>query len=463
MNIGSWIIAAVILVLGLTLGVLDLGRPAFAPAKKTEASIVLSAHYTPESSNPSTGIAKYEPLDGCYLGAYIDLDPALPASFTDAHGTKRKRPKDFEDRVGHDHAMYFFYMGYGRPLPIDYLRYLAAQNKYVQVALEPNSGLNSVEDDEYLRQLADDLRTSGAKVFLRFASEMNGDWVGYHGDPAKYIEKWQLVTRVMRERAPNVAMVWCPYAMPMSNVMDYYPGDEYVDWVGVNLYNVTYFNQDPRSPARDVGPRELLRPMYDLFADRKPIMICEYATTHFSALENRSVPYFAANNIMELYQSLPREFPRVKAIYYFSSNNLALAHRRNNNYSLLEDGVVLDAYRKVTRDPYFLGSPQVRGGAFGEPVASPINETLLIQARTRISAWAQASQPIEVMRFSIDGVPTFTATNIRDWSFMLDPEKLAPGIRKIRAEAFNGQGELLAQHQISVEVKPLQLASAVSN
>ncbi len=463
MNIVSWFVAAAVLALGLTLGVLDLGRPAFIATPSTEASIVLSAHYTPESSNPSTGIAKYEPLDGCYLGAYIDLDPALPASFTDSHGTKRKRPHDFEERVGHDHAMYFFYMGYGRPLPIDYLRYLAAQNKYVQIALEPNAGLDAVQDDEYLIQLAEDLRASGAKVFLRFASEMNGDWVAYHGDPNKYIEKWKLVTRVMRERAPNVATVWCPYAMPMTNVMDYYPGDEWVDWVGVNMYNVTYFNQDPKSPARDVGPRELLKPMYDLFAERKPIMICEYATTHYSALESQSVPYFAANNIMELYQSLPEEFPRVKAIYYFSSNNLALAHRKNNNYSLLEDAIVLEAYRKATQNSYFLGVPQQGKNNFGEPVSAPITTELTINSRTRISAWAQAGQAIEVVRFSVDGVPTFTATNVRDWSFMLDPSKHELGKREIKAEAFNSRGELLAKKSVMVNIESVQVASSVSN
>lgn len=463
MNVGSWIISAVVLALGLTLGAIDLGRPAKTPLQPSDARLVLSAHYMPESSNPSTGLAKYEPLEGCYLGAYIDLDPELPASFIDTNGTKRKRPRDFEARVGHDHAMYFFYMGYGRPLAMDYLRYLSSQNKFIQIALEPNSGLDQVQEDSYLLQLADDLRSTGAKVFLRFASEMNGDWVGYHGDPKLYIEKWKLVTRVMRERAPNVAMVWCPYAMPLTNVMDYYPGDEYVDWVGVNLYNVTYFNQNPKSPAKDVGPRALLKPVYDRFAKRKPIMICEYATTHFSAVESKSVPYFAANNIFELYQSLPEEFPRVKAIYYFSSNNLELAHRRNNNYSLLEDPVVLEAYRKVVANPYFIGDGSMNRRPLGEPVSAPISQEMRINARTRISAWAQAAETIDIIRFSIDDRPVYTATNIRDWSFMLDPQNVRPGRRIIKAEAFNNVGQLLASQEIPVVIEAQELTASVSN
>lgn len=455
MNIGSWIVSAIILALGMTLGALDLARPNTTKSP-ISASLSLTVNFEPEASNPSTGLAKYEPLDGCFLGAYIDLEPQLKASFTDEYGTKRKRPEDFERAIGAKHAMYFFYQGYGRPVAMDYLRFLSSEGKYVQIALEPNNGLDEVQDNETLLQLADDLRDSGAKIFLRFASEMNGTWVAYHGDPQQYIEKWRLVTRVMRERAPNVAMVWCPYALPVANIESYYPGDEWVDWVGVNLYNVTFFNQDTKSPAKQVGPKALLKPIYDRFANRKPVMVCEYATTHYSAVEQKSVPYFAANNIMELYGSLEREFPRVKAIYYFSSNNLNLAHRKNNNYSLLEDPIVLDAYRKVISDHHFIGD--ANEGRQTSKVSSSLKPNMVINKRTRISAWAQAEQPVGIIRFSVNGKPVYTATNVRDWSFNLDPKSLSPGRCMIQAEAFTSTGEKLAEGEVPVIIEP-----AVSN
>lgn len=455
MNLGTWIISATILALGLSLGALDISRP--NPANKShQASLSLTVHFAPESSNPSTGLAKYEPLEGCYLGAYIDLEPQLKASFVDEFGTKRKRPEDFENAVGERHAMYFFYMGYGRPVAMDYLRFLSSEGKFVQIALEPNNGLDDVQENETLYQFADDLRESGAKIFLRFASEMNGDWVAYHGDPKKYIEKWQLLTKVMRERAPNVAMVWCPYAMPLANVEEYYPGDEWVDWVGVNMYNVTYFNQDTSTPAKEVGPKALLYPIYERYAQRKPIMICEYATTHYSAVEAKSVSYFAANNIIELYQSLPRDFPRVKAIYYFSSNNLNLAHRKNNNYSLLEDPIVLEAYRKVIADSYFISDPNK--GRQSDRISVALRPDLKITERVRISAWAQADQPVGIIRFSVNGHPVYTATNVRDWSFVLDPKSIGRGPATVRAEAFSSTGENLAEQEVPVVIEP-----AVSN
>ena len=41
--------------------------------------------------------------------------------------------------------------------------------------------------------------------------------------------------------------------MPQSNIASFYPGDDAVDWVGVNIYSVTYFNQDKKQPAMFEG------------------------------------------------------------------------------------------------------------------------------------------------------------------------------------------------------------------
>lgn len=300
--------------------------------------------------------AKYEPDSGCYLGAYIELDPTLKKKFVDQNGNKRKLPSEFEKVAGKKHAMYFFYLGYGRPLPLDWVKYLASDGKFVHVALEPNNGLGRVKDDAYLRKLARDMRDSGAKIFLRFASEMNGDWTNYSGDPARYVQKFRLVSRIMKEIAPNVAMVWCPYTTPRGNIQSYYPGDDWVDWVGVNMYNVTFYNENLKTPARHVRPTDMLDFVYDRYASRKPIMIGEYGTTHFSKVEGKASVEYARRNIEELYRMLQTEYRRVKAINYFNSNNLKIS-RANNDYSVTCEPKVLDTYRKAVANPWFLSRP----------------------------------------------------------------------------------------------------------
>jgi hypothetical protein len=93
------------------------------------------------------------------------------------------------------------------------------------------------------------------------------------------VEKFRLVTKVMREEAPNVAMVWTPFAEPTRTIASFYPGDDFVDWVGVNVYSVYVNNGDPLRPAWQRDPLDFLRYIYTTYASRKPVHISEFAAT----------------------------------------------------------------------------------------------------------------------------------------------------------------------------------------
>lgn len=416
-----------------------------------------------ESSSVSPMRAKFEPAAGCYLGAYIELDPLLKKVVIDSSDNRRKLPEEFEEIVGKSHAIYFFYLGYGRPLPMDWVRSLASRGKMVHIALEPNDGLSAVKDDVYLRKLADDMASSGAKIFLRFASEMNGTWTNYSGDPELYKEKWRLLTRVIRDRADNVAMVWCPYTTPRDPIPSYYPGDEWVDWIGVNMYNVTYFNQDPAMPARHVGPTDMLDYVYRRYSGRKPIMIGEYATTHFSALENKPVVDFAVENIRELYQALRTRYPRVKAINYFNSNNLLLSHRQNNNYTVTANPRVLAAYRTAIASPYYLtgsGSgelsplPQRSTADLAKNLGlKPLEDGATIEGRITVAAWVAAKIAKPIVRALVNGKVVNIAHRGDFWEIDLDARDLGSGDHRLLFEAFDTKGRLVARTSAIVTVR----------
>ncbi len=284
----------------------------------------------------------YAPETGCYLGAYIRLDEVVKGD-VDA----------FEKLVAKKHATYFRYVGYGAPFPFRWVQSLHQRGAVPHIAWEPNDGLGPVRDDEYLRGWAEAAAHSGGPIFLRYASEMNGTWQAYSGDPDHYIAKWQLVCRVMREVAPNVAMIWCPFATPRATITQYYPGDGWVDWVGVNIYSVHHYDGQLDMPAND-DPRELLRYVYDLYADRKPIAICEYAATHYCAACGRDVTDLGLRQMTRLYKSLPTDFPQVKMINWFcvDAARNGLAH---NDYSITSSERMLQRYRDLTSGPYFLG------------------------------------------------------------------------------------------------------------
>ncbi len=303
--------------------------------------------------------AGYIPAEGCYLGAYIRLDQVSGGDID-----------LFEETVGVQHASYFRYVGYGSPFPFRWVREMHSRGMLPHIAWEPNDGLDPVRDDDYLRGWMEAAARTEGPIFLRYASEMNGTWQNYSGYPEEYIKKWKLVTRVARQLAPNVIMVWCPFATPQATIEDFYPGDAWVDWVGVNIYSVHHYDGHIRKPADD-DPRELLRYVYDLYADRKPIAICEYAATHYCAACDQDVTEFGLEQLTRLYESLPDQFPRVKMINWFCVDAMGTG-LASNNYSLTSSEPFMERYRELVATGHFLGRlPDVSKMVASLPPTSP--------------------------------------------------------------------------------------------
>lgn len=414
--------------------------------------------------------AVHEPAYGCLIGAFIDQDSTLGTPIKDGTGRPRRLPAAFEKAVGRPHASYFFYMGYRSRLPQDWIEKLRDDGKMVHIALEPNLGLDSVRDDAYLETLAKDMQATGAKIFVRFASEMNGPWVQYSGDPAAYREKFRLVAKKMHALAPNVAMVWCPYAMPRQTIRSYYPGDEYVDWVGVNMYSVTYFNQDRRTPGKWTHPGDLLESVYTTYASKKPIMVGEYGATHHSNLESKSVADFAMGCVSAMYASLPRVYPRVKAIFYFNGNNMEIAEKQNNNYAVTQDPGVLDVYRREVSSAYYLErwpEPQaieVEGIRLPvEPVDAkyshedpppspmPVRSGEILRGRVRLSAWIKDHLDKYTLRVTVGGRGVLFATVSQGWEGEIDTSTLPEGPTEIVAEAWE-RGRARVRKRVQVVI-----------
>jgi hypothetical protein len=259
----------------------------------------------------------------------------------------------WEETVGKGHASYLRYVGYGQPFPEAWVRDVRKVGAVPNLAFEPNDGLKAVRDDLYLREFAQAAAASGGPVFLRFASEMNGPWTNYHGNPAVYRAKFRLVASVFHRLAPNVAMVWTPYCRPLRHIPHYYPGDDAVDWVGVNIYSVHHHNGRLEEPAGHEDPAQLLLPIYRRYAPRKPIQISEYAATSFCMACNTAMPQFAVRKMAALYPTLQSRFPRVKMIYWFSWDTIS-GGSAENNYSVAADETVLASYQRMIRGSYFL-------------------------------------------------------------------------------------------------------------
>ena len=118
------------------------------------------------------------------------------------------------------------------------------------IAFEPNRGPQEVQDGPYLRRWRA-ARAAGCPIFLRWASEMNGHWTAYHAPASLYIEKFRLIHRVMTrkpQRRDGVDFLLPSSGGPMR-FRAWYPGDAYVDWVGVNIYSVCHYSGSLRLKA----------------------------------------------------------------------------------------------------------------------------------------------------------------------------------------------------------------------
>ena len=118
--------------------------------------------------------------------------------------------------------------------------------------LAPQERITSEEYDTHIRRWAEGAKSYGKPFFLRFAHEMNGNWYpwGDHdgNSSQSYINMWRHVHDIFSEvGAENVIWVWSPNNTNQfgntDTVLSYYPGDEYVDWVGYSAFNWGSSNQ----------------------------------------------------------------------------------------------------------------------------------------------------------------------------------------------------------------------------
>jgi mannan endo-1,4-beta-mannosidase len=107
------------------------------------------------------------------------------------------------------------------------------------------------------------LQTAGVMIMFRPFHEMNGGWFWW-GEREGFTELWKFTYHylVVEKGLNNLLWCWSPDAGP-GNIHQYYPGDRYVDMVGLDAYS-------PDLPAKALDAYNEIR-RYD-----KPFGFSEY-------------------------------------------------------------------------------------------------------------------------------------------------------------------------------------------
>jgi len=228
--------------------------------------------------------------------------------------------------------------------------------------------------DAYFEEFADTIKEFKDPVFISVNHEMNGTWYpyseAYPGSPstaADFVAMWQRIVDISRKRgANNIAWVWSPNVPDVGPVpySKYYPGDSYVDWVGISFYSG--------------NPISNLDSIYKSYADRKPIFITEWAT---SPEQNRHNKQFTseAKWIDDLFNAMETKYPRVKAISWFQHD------KHDGNHLIQRVPEQQKVYAADVQSPRFIDSANAllskpAGGYEEVRLEKPAREIILREA-----------------------------------------------------------------------------------
>jgi uncharacterized protein (TIGR03437 family) len=212
----------------------------------------------------------------CFLVAACAMQ-AQPYSARSNFGARLEPQGGLMHGAGQDanaFAQYWRIMAAGRQ-PTVYMHYIdlrdlqaswaddlkAQLTAYPGVFIIPQVGLNmttGVTDhyeaqvaagayDQQIANLVEGLRRLALPVYLRIGYEFNGlTWNGYQ--PVPYQQAFIRITNALRAANLEVATVW-DMEIPdgVSTYFDYYPGDQYVDWFGINIFQAKAFQDSTLS------------------------------------------------------------------------------------------------------------------------------------------------------------------------------------------------------------------------
>lgn len=317
------------------------------------------------------------PSEGAYCGAYLDFGVSEDKVTLEAI-------EKFEKMVGKHQAIIASSSFWGelnfptknillisRHGAIPLIFWSPWDRPYVQEADPDRFSLDEIlagKWDAYIDQWAMAAKESNTPMLVSWGLEMNGNWFPWSGyfygadkagksgltGPELYKKTFRyVVDRVRARGAGNI--LWGFHVNhftypqdPWNRMSEYYPGPEYVDWLGLSVYG-KQFADDAWASFQDVmeeGYAEICR-----LDPQKPVLVAEYGVGEFPAEGDKALW------LTEALDLLKTRYTRIKGAVYW--------HERwpnpDGTYSNLRINSSPEAladYRKGLADPFWLERPQ---------------------------------------------------------------------------------------------------------
>ena len=324
------------------------------------------------------------PARGAYTGAYIDFGD------TEDHVTRAALDK-FAGLVGKPQAIVASssYWGQGT-FPAENVRIIAEygaiplvywspwgppyeQGKHVKPGAFSLAHIAAGDCDAYIDQWAAGARACGRPLLVSFGCEPNSNWFPWSGlangadtrandggfaGPELYKRAYRhAVDRVRAAGASNVRWVFHANAdshpdRPWNAMSAYYPGSDYVDWLGLSAYGQLAPGQDDWQDWAD----SMDEPYQHLCAidPNKPVMLAEWGVGEFPESGDK------AAFIRDAFAGLNTgKYPRIKAAVFWHER-WQNGDESWSNLRVNSSPGALKAYRQGVANAFWLDRPIYR-------------------------------------------------------------------------------------------------------
>lgn len=283
--------------------------------------------------------AKYEPQSGCYLG--VDTEENMGGEDT---------IDKFESLVGTEHQIYVKKMKIGELYPLQWVLECYSKGKMPMITMYPYDNYGAF-DKKYIEQSAKDFGMIDVPIFVQLLPNP----VMYGVKSEDYVEYFRFVRESFKQNAPNVAFVWSIDRNVIKESEAFYPGDDFVDWVGLNV-----FDEIGKETENDIWKQ--LDYYYYSFQKRKPLMISQLGISHYSTKNHSYQIEEASIKIEDFYNKIQQNYPRIKAIVYVNQNNIdktPLSAVRSD-FTVTGDTNLIASYERAIEGEYF-GEKKTKG------------------------------------------------------------------------------------------------------
>ena len=324
--------------------------------------------------------------------------------------------------------------------------------------LRSSENIKPADYENYIKNVIDGLAQRQENILLVFGKEMNINNNFKNTDD--FINMFRYVADYARTKS-NIAMVWGPNdtgSLDFTFEM-WYPGDEYVDWIGISSYTIPHFLGDREKSTESnnvsfvtgdhANPVMRVKPIIEFMARnniKKPVLLTESGVGYKHTKTGEDFTDWASLQMRRLYGEVIRRFPEVKVIIDFDNHVASDFYRLDTS----NNPVLKELMREMLKDPVYASMAKYREGTHVS--YSQMRDNLRVKGSLILSAYAynpRSSFTFLTVKYLLDGVQAHESS-LPPYNCTL--ENLT-GAHRLTVQMLNGSA-ILETKNYNIEFEP---------